>query len=123
MQTYWSPQSRRLNAGQRKEHVMFKRAITHRDEFIIAQALIYALDGLQRLPKDERPESNIDDMKAILAELPLTIREMAERDTGRWLLLGAFDRGRQAFHPQELGRRADDAAGRLRYSSQLNYPN
>ena len=102
---------------------MFKRAITHRDEFIIAQALIYALDGLQRLPKDERPESNIDDMKAILAELSLTIREMAERDTGRWLLLGAFDRGRQAFHPQELGRQADDAAGRLRYSSQLNYPN
>ena len=48
---------------------MFKRAITHRDEFIIAQALIYALDGLQRLAKDERPESNIDDMKAILAEL------------------------------------------------------
>jgi hypothetical protein len=70
---------------------MFKRAITHRDEFIVAQALIYALDGLQRLPEDLRPESNLHDMKAILAELPITVREKAERDTGRWLLLGAWD--------------------------------
>ena len=92
---------------------MFKRAITHRDEFIVAQALIYALDGLQRLPEDLRPESNLDDMKAILAELPITVREMAERDTGRWLLLGAFDRGRQAFNAQELGRRADEAGRRF----------
>jgi hypothetical protein len=38
---------------------MFKRAITHRDEFIVAQALIYALDGLQRLPEDQRPEKAI----------------------------------------------------------------
>jgi hypothetical protein len=44
---------------------MFKRAITHRDEFITAQALIYALDGLQQLPEDQRPESNIDHRKAI----------------------------------------------------------
>ena len=70
---------------------MLNRAITHRDEFIMAQALIFALDGLRRVPEDERPESNIDDMKAILAELPITVREMAERDTGRWLLLAAWN--------------------------------
>jgi hypothetical protein len=67
---------------------MFKRAIAHRDEFITAQALIYALDGLQQLPEDQRPESNIDHRKAILAELPIPVREMAERvsDSGRGLL-------------------------------------
>jgi hypothetical protein len=51
----------------RKEHAMLNRAITHRDEFIMAQALIFALDGLRRVPEDQRPENNIDDMKAILA--------------------------------------------------------
>jgi hypothetical protein len=70
---------------------MLERAITHRDEFILAQALIFALDGLRRVPEDQRPESNVHDMKAILAALPITVREMAERDTGRWLLLGAWN--------------------------------
>jgi hypothetical protein len=70
---------------------MLERAITHRDDFIMAQALIFALDALRRLPADQQPGSNIDDMTAILAELPIAAREMAERDTGRWLLLGAWD--------------------------------
>jgi hypothetical protein len=91
-----------------KTLIIAQRAITHRDEFIMAQALIFALHALQRLPEDQRPESNIDDMKAILAELPITVREMAERDTGRWLLLGAFDRDRQALNVHESGRRADE---------------
>jgi hypothetical protein len=47
---------------------MLERAITHRDDFIMAQALIFALDALRRLPGDQQPESNIDDMTAILAE-------------------------------------------------------
>ena len=58
---------------------MFKRAITHRDEFITAQALIYALDGLQQLPEDQRPESNIDHRKAISRNFRSPVREMAER--------------------------------------------
>jgi hypothetical protein len=91
-----------------KTLIIAQRAITHRDEFIMAQALIFALVALRRLPEDQRPESNIDDMEAILAELPNPVREMAERDTGRWLLLGAFDRHRQALNVHELGRRADD---------------
>jgi hypothetical protein len=91
-----------------KTLIVAQRAITHRDDFIVAQALIFALDVLRRLPEHQRPGSNIDDMKAILAELPITVREMAERDTGRWLLLGAFDRGRQAFNAHELGPRADE---------------
>ena len=91
-----------------KTLIIAQRAITHRDEFIVAQALIFALHALRRLPEDQRPESNIDDMEAILAELPNPVREMAERDTGRWLLLGAFDRHRQALNVHELGRRADD---------------
>ena len=93
-----------------KTLIIAQRAITHRAEFIMAQALIFALDALRRLPEDQRPESNIDDMEAILAELPNTVREMAERDTGRWLLLGAFDRDRQALNVHELGRRADERA-------------
>ena len=88
-----------------KTLIVAQRAHTHRDEFIMAQALIFALDALRRLPEDQRPESNIDDMKAILALLPITVREMAERDTGRWLLLGAFDRNRQAFNAHELHQR------------------
>jgi hypothetical protein len=30
---------------------MLKRAITHRDGFIMAQALIFALEALRRLPE------------------------------------------------------------------------
>jgi hypothetical protein len=37
---------------------MFKRAITHRDEFIVAQALSMRWMD-QRLPEDQRPEKAI----------------------------------------------------------------
>jgi hypothetical protein len=94
---------------------MLKHAITHRDDFIMAQALIFALEALRRLPEDQRPESNIDDMKAILAELPSTAREMAERDTGRWLMVGAWEVTKRLMRTNSAGELMD-APGRARYS-------
>ncbi len=40
--------------------------VTGRDDFIIAQALWEASKMLDSLPDNERPESNIEDMRAIL---------------------------------------------------------
>ncbi len=40
--------------------------ITGRDDFIIATALHEAIKMLEKLPDSERPESDIEDMRAIL---------------------------------------------------------
>ncbi len=40
--------------------------VTGRDDYIIAQALWEASKLLDSLPDKERPESNIEDMRAIL---------------------------------------------------------
>jgi hypothetical protein len=65
--------------------------------------------------QDQRPESNIDDMKAILAELPSTAREMAERDTGRWLMVGAWEVTKRLMRTNSAGELMD-APSRARYS-------
>jgi hypothetical protein len=41
--------------------------ITGRDGFIVADALATAIVALERLPNKHRPDSNICDMKSILA--------------------------------------------------------
>jgi hypothetical protein len=85
---------------------MLERAITHRDDFIMAQALIFALDALRRLPGDQQPESNIDDMPSSRNFRSRLARWRSETpEDGCCLGRGMFDRGRQAFNVCELGRR------------------
>jgi hypothetical protein len=41
--------------------------VTGRDGMILADALCTAVVALERLPNEHRPDSNLEDMKAILA--------------------------------------------------------
>jgi hypothetical protein len=48
---------------------MTKTRITGRDGYIVADALATAIVALERLPDMHRPDSNIEDMKAILGSM------------------------------------------------------
>jgi hypothetical protein len=50
-------------------------------------------------------------MKAILAELPSTAREMAERDTGGWPMVGAWEMAKRLMRTNSAGELMD-APGR-----------
>jgi phosphoglycerate dehydrogenase-like enzyme len=58
---------------------MLKESVTSRDAYILAQALIFTIEILEKLPEDRRP-STIDDMKAILASVPRAIADAADMD-------------------------------------------
>ena len=65
-----------------------------REYLTLAQALAVAIDCLETLPFAERPVSNIEDMKRLLAKVPERYRELAEADVPRWLaMLGSRGRG------------------------------
>lgn len=64
---------------------MLKEPITGRDAYILAQALIFTIEILEKLPEDRRP-STIDDMKAILASVPRAIVDAADMDINGLLL-------------------------------------
>jgi hypothetical protein len=58
---------------------MLKESITGRDAYILAQALIFTIEILEKLPEDRRP-GTVDDMKAILASVPRAIFDAADMD-------------------------------------------
>jgi hypothetical protein len=64
---------------------MLKESITGRDAYILAQALIFSIEILEKLPEDRRP-GTIDDMKAILASVPRAIVDAADMDINGLLL-------------------------------------
>ena len=64
---------------------MLKESITGRDAYILAQALIFTIAILEKLPEDRRP-GTIDDMKAILASVPRAIVDAADMDINGLLL-------------------------------------
>jgi hypothetical protein len=45
------------------------RNITGRDEFLLGEALTFAIEAFSKLPIELRPSNNIDDMKRLLEEL------------------------------------------------------
>jgi hypothetical protein len=55
---------------------MLAHKVTSRDEFILAQALSFSIKVLSTLPAAMRPESNISEMKAILATVPSPFEKM-----------------------------------------------
>ena len=65
---------------------MFNESITGRDGYIVAQALIFTIEVLENLPKDRRPDTTLEDMKAILASLPRAIVDAADMDISEFLL-------------------------------------
>jgi len=58
--------------------------LSKRDELMVAQALLLAAALLGRLPNELRPESNINDMRALLSKLPPYLVSMAAHDAERW---------------------------------------
>jgi hypothetical protein len=64
---------------------MLKESITGRDAYILAQALIFTIEILEKLPEDRRP-GTIEDMKAILANVPRAIVDAADMDINGLLL-------------------------------------
>jgi hypothetical protein len=74
---------------------MLAREVTSRDEFILAQALSFSIKVLSTLPAAMRPQSNISDMKAILATMPSPFEKMADVDIHRWLRHIPAARGRE----------------------------
>jgi hypothetical protein len=64
---------------------MLKESITGRDAYILAQALIFTIEILEKLPEDRRP-GTINDMKAILASVPRAIVDAADMDINGLLL-------------------------------------
>lgn len=62
---------------------MFKRPVTMRDELILAEALSLSIAALEILPDEARPESDIADMKAILAHVNPRYRDLAASNTQR----------------------------------------
>ena len=59
---------------------MLKESITGRDAYILAMALIFTIEVLEKLPEDRRPDSAIKDMKDILASVPRAIVDAADMD-------------------------------------------
>jgi hypothetical protein len=74
---------------------MLAHKVTSRDEFIVAQALSFSIKVLSTLPVAMRPESNISEMKAILATVPSPFEKMGDVEIERWLqhIPAARDRG------------------------------
>jgi hypothetical protein len=58
---------------------------TARDELILAQGLGLAIGVLENLPEDERPFSNIAEMRDILALLSSSILDVAQQNVDYWL--------------------------------------
>ncbi len=76
---------------------MAKRDITRRDEFIMAEALAFAIAALGRLPLELRPDNNIDDMKRLLDELVKSPGALADaQKTARRRLRALLDGPRNA---------------------------
>ena len=40
-----------------------------REALILAEAIAFVIEGMSRLPREHRPDSNIDDLKEMLNEL------------------------------------------------------
>jgi hypothetical protein len=57
---------------------MLKESVTGRDGYILAMALIFTSEVLDKLPKDRRPDTAISDMKDILASMPRAIIDAAD---------------------------------------------
>ena len=66
-------------------------ARSERDQLILAHALTFAILRLSRLPEASRPESNIEDMKGMLADIDPAITAMAELEVSRWLKIVAWN--------------------------------
>jgi len=47
---------------------MSQRSFTGRDNYIIVEALTFAVEGLSKLPVEFRPDNNIEDMKRLIDE-------------------------------------------------------
>jgi hypothetical protein len=77
---------------------MANRDITGRDEFIMVEALAFAIAALGRLPLELQPANNIEDMKRLLDELVKSPRALAEAQrTARRRLTALLD-GRRAVY-------------------------
>jgi len=63
---------------------MLKEPITSRDAYVVAQALIFTIEILEKLPEDRQPDT-LQDMKAILASVPRAIFDAADMDINPWL--------------------------------------
>jgi hypothetical protein len=100
---HWHPSAASARGGSaaarswsaKETHQMLVHKITSRDEFIVAQALSFSIKVLSTLPAAMRPESNISEMKAILATVPLPFEKMGDVEIERWLrhIPAARDRG------------------------------
>ncbi len=78
--------------------------VTGRDDYIIAQALWEASKLLDSLPDKERPESNIEDMRAILETRYSGLQEMFafQDDLRRAVRLGMGMEVGQSFSPEDV---------------------
>lgn len=65
---------------------MLKDTITSRDGYIVAMALLFTAEVLEKLPEDLRPDSAIVDMRSILASVPRAILDAADMDINGLLL-------------------------------------
>lgn len=57
--------------------------MTDRDQLLIAQALAFSILALERLPEVHRPDSNIQDMKALF-DAQERFRDIAQGQANRW---------------------------------------
>jgi hypothetical protein len=56
-----------------------------RNEYLAASALAFTVDMLSSLPVEQRPQSNIDEMKRMFESLLPEAKSAAELDVQRWL--------------------------------------
>jgi hypothetical protein len=56
-----------------------------RTAYVLASAIAFTVDAISSLPAEYRPESNLADMKSLLASFPREAREFAEMDVAVWL--------------------------------------
>jgi len=52
-----------------------------RGQLVLSEAITFAIEGMSRLPEEHRPKRDIEDMKAVLLELPLVRRAMSGKAT------------------------------------------
>ena len=53
------------------------------DDFIVSEAIAFAVEGMSRLPSAHRPSGKIDDLKNRLSEIPQAERRVLEADARR----------------------------------------
>jgi hypothetical protein len=60
-------------------------AVAMRKEYLLAEALAFTINAISDLSQERRAQSNIDQMKAILASLSPEAQRAAQGEAQNWL--------------------------------------